>query len=148
VRRDARAVTLVELVAVLAVVAVAVSLVLPAIGRGVETVRLRSEGGRVAALLREARQRAVSTRRPTRVTLDAARNAVTLAWEDDGQVVRALEVASGIRLSAATGRETLTFSPRGITQPARWRVEGAASRRLLIEVHGVTGRVVVGAGSS
>ncbi len=43
------------------------------------------------------------------------------------------------------GGETLTFSPRGLVRDARWVIEGPGGRRLVVEVHGVTGRVAVAA---
>ena len=51
--RGSRGFTLIELVLVLAILAVAVFLVLPSVGRGTEGLRLRTEGGRIAALLHE-----------------------------------------------------------------------------------------------
>lgn len=135
--------TLIELVVVLAIAAVAVALVLPAVGRGTQVVRLRTEAGRVAALLREARQHAVTQRRATRVTLDRTRNALALTAGDPDHPVRELALAPGIRLDVATGGETLTFSPRGTARETRWQLEGPGGRRLLITVEAVTGRVSV-----
>ncbi|MGH7408950.1 MAG: pilus assembly FimT family protein, partial [Candidatus Methylomirabilales bacterium] len=70
--------TLIEIVVVLAILGVSVALVLPAVGRGTDGLRLRTEAGRVAALLRQARERAVGQRHAARVSLNQARNTVTL----------------------------------------------------------------------
>jgi prepilin-type N-terminal cleavage/methylation domain-containing protein len=142
--RGAAGLTLVELVVVLAILAVATLLVLPAVGRGAETLRLRSEAGRVAALLREARQRAVSQRRPARVRLEAAGTTVILASGDPDRPARRLALARGVRISADGDQDVLTFSPRGTARPARWVVESASGRRLAVEVEALTGRVTVG----
>jgi hypothetical protein len=99
----------------------------------------------VAALLREARLRAVRDRMTVRVSIDRARNTVTLE-PGDGAPGRQLELRPGLRMAADTG-DTLTFTSRGFTRDARWVVEGAGGRQLAIEVTGVTGRVTVGAGS-
>ncbi|HEV8307653.1 MAG TPA: GspH/FimT family pseudopilin [Methylomirabilota bacterium] len=136
--------TLIEIAVVLAILSVAAALVLPAVGRGKESLRLRSEAGRVAALLREARQQAVTHRRATRVTLDRARNTVVLTAGDPDHPLRQLEMASGLRISVRTGGEVLTFSSRGITRETRWLVEGSSGRRLAVDVDAVTGRVTVG----
>ena len=141
--RDSAGVTLVELVVTLAIVLTAATLVLPAIGRGTEALRLRSEAGRVAALLREARLRAITQHRPTHVELDRARSTVALTVGEAAEPARRVDLPPGLRLSAAEGFDRLTFSPRGLTRDTRWIVEGAGQRRLAIEVAGVSGRVTV-----
>lgn len=144
--RTARAAgfTLLELVVVVAILAVATGLVLPSIGRGTESLRLRSEAGRVAAVLREARLQAVSQRYPTRVTLDRSRNTVVVVGRDTTHPLRELTVPPGLRFSVATGADTLTFSSRGMTRETRWLLEAPGGRRLAIEVEAVTGRVRIG----
>jgi Tfp pilus assembly protein FimT len=142
VRHGSAGVTFIELVVVLAILTTAGALVLPAIGRGTATLRLRSEAGRVAALVREARHRAVSQRHATRVTLDRARSTVALSVVD-GDAVREVSLPAGLRLSVDAGGESLTFSSRGMTRETRWIVEGPGGRRLAIEVQGVSGRVTV-----
>ncbi|HLE44613.1 MAG TPA: GspH/FimT family pseudopilin [Methylomirabilota bacterium] len=136
--------TLIEIIVVLAILSVATALVLPAVGRGTEAVQVRSQAGRIAALLREARLQAVTQRRTTRVTLDRARNTVTLAAGDADHPLRELEMPAGLRVSVATGGDTLAFSSRGLTRETRWLVEAAGGRRLAIDVGAVTGRVTVG----
>ena len=59
-----------EVVVVLAVLATVTAFALPSIRRGSEGLQLRAGAGRVASLLREARQQAVTHRRPTRVALE------------------------------------------------------------------------------
>lgn len=142
-RLDGRGFTLIELVAVLAILAATAALVIPAVGRGSGVLRLRTGAGRVAALLREARVQAVSRGRPTRVILDRARNTVTLAAAHPDRSARQVELPTGLHLSAASGGETLTFSPRGLTREARWVVEATGGQRLVIRVDGVSGRVTV-----
>ena len=55
-----------------------------------------------------------------------------------------MELPERFRVETAGGPESLTFSPRGLVRDARWVVEGPGGRRLVVEVHGVTGRVSVG----
>lgn len=137
--------TLIELAVVLAILAIVTALVLPVASRGTERVRLRAEAGRVAALVRQARQHAVSHRREARVVLDRARNTVALHAPGGEQAVRELALPPGIRVNVAHGPETLIFSPRGITRQARWVLEASGGRRLAVNVEGVTGRVSVAA---
>lgn len=135
--------TLIEVVVVVAIMAALATLVAPAVGRGTETLRLRSEAGRVAALVRQARQHAVSHHRPTRVALDLGRNTVTLTAEDSDKPVRELVMPDGLRLSVEAGGETLRFSSRGLTRNTRWMLEGPGGRRLAIRVESLSGRVTV-----
>jgi len=144
-RRDARGVTLLELVVVLAVLATVAAFALPSIRRGSEGLQLRAGAGRVASLLREARQRAVTQRRPTRVALDASHRGATLAWDGTSEPLRRVELPERFRVQATDGGDALTFSPRGLVRDARWVVEAPGGRRLVIEVHGVTGRVAIAA---
>ena len=136
--------TLIEIVVVLAILAVATALVLPAVGRGSAAVQLRSEAGRVAALLRRGRLEAVTRRQPTRVTLDPARNTIALTAGNPERPLKELALPAGLRVKVATGGESLGFSSRGITREARWLVEAADGRRLQVDVDGITGRVTVG----
>ncbi len=145
--RDARGFTLIELVVVLAVLATVTAFALPAIRRGSDGLQLRAGAGRVASLLREARQQAVTHRRPTRVALSSNRHGAALAWEGTEEPLRRVELPDRFRLEVVSGGEALTFSPRGLVRDARWAVEGPGGRRLVVEVHGVTGRVAVAAPS-
>jgi Tfp pilus assembly protein FimT len=138
-------VTLLELIVVVAILATASAFALPAIRVGSDNLRLRAGASRVASLLREARQQAVTHRRPARVTLEASRRAAALAWEGADEPIRRVELPTRFRLEAASGTDALTFSPRGLVRDARWVVEGPGGRRLVVEVHGITGRVTVGA---
>jgi general secretion pathway protein H len=142
-RRTASGFTLLELAVVLAIIAVAAALVLPAVGGGTETLRLRSEAGRVAALLRQARLHAVSQHRPTRVTLDRVRNHLALVAGDPDHPLRELAMPPGFRFSVESGGEALTFSSRGVTREAHWVIETSGGRALSIRVDALTGRVSI-----
>lgn len=67
----ARGFTLLELIVTLAVLALAVAVVTPAIGRGTESLRARADVAGFAATLRHAREQAIAQQRPHRVVLDA-----------------------------------------------------------------------------
>jgi type II secretion system protein H len=66
----ARGFTLLELIVTLSVLALAVALVTPAIGRGTDALRARAEVAGFAAVLRHARELAIATQRPHRVVID------------------------------------------------------------------------------
>jgi Tfp pilus assembly protein FimT len=137
--------TLVELVVVLATLAVVAVFALPAVRRGSEGLQLRTGAGRVASLVREARQQAVRHRRATRVGLEGHGRAAAFGWEDADEPLRRVELPERFRMEPASGGEHLTFSPRGVARDARWIVESPGGRRLVVEVNGVTGRVSVAA---
>jgi type II secretory pathway pseudopilin PulG len=67
-----------ELVVVLAILAVAAALIGPAVGRAADAARARAEAGAVAAFLRAAREQAVTGRQPVEVTLDRESHALLL----------------------------------------------------------------------
>jgi hypothetical protein len=136
--------TLVEITVVLAVLATVTVFALPALRRGSEGLQLRAGAGRVASLLREARQQAVTHRRPTRVAIGSGRRTAVLEWEGADEPLRRVELPERFRVDAGSGPESLTFSPRGLVRDARWVVEAPGGRQLVVEVHGVTGRVSVG----
>lgn len=142
---DAAGLTLVEIVVVLAVLATVSAFALPSIRRGSEGLQLRAGASRVASLLREARQKAVTHRRSTRVELQSSRHGAALAWDGTEETLRRVDLPERFRLVAAEGGESLTFSPRGLARDARWIVEGPTGRRLAIDVQGLTGRVAVAA---
>jgi len=143
--RGAGGLTLLELVVVLAVLAIVTALALPSIRRGAQSLQLRTSAGRVASLLREARLQAVTHRRPARVALESSHRGATLAWEGTDEPLRRVELPEQFRLLTVAGGESLTFSPRGLVRDAEWAVEGPGGRRLIVEVHGITGRVAVAA---
>ncbi|MGH7266727.1 MAG: pilus assembly FimT family protein, partial [Candidatus Rokuibacteriota bacterium] len=120
------------------------ALVIPAIGRGAAGLQLRQEAGRVAAVLREARLKAVTQRRTARVTLDPVRNTVAVTLGDPDRPVRELTIAPELRVTVATGSESLAFSSRGLTRDTRWVLEARGGRQLAVAVDAVTGRVTVG----
>ncbi len=70
---DARGFTLLELIVTLVVIAVAVGLVAPTIGRSTEALRIRAEVAGFSATFRHARERAITTRQPFTVAVNPDR---------------------------------------------------------------------------
>ena len=81
----ARGFTLLELVVTLFVIALAVALVGPAIGRSTETVRVRADVAGFAALFRHAREQAITQRRPLRVVVEPGAHRVTIVAGEAGE---------------------------------------------------------------
>ena len=71
--------SLIEILAVVLILGLLMSLLLPAIGAGGGR-RLRQEGDRIAATLELARQRAIVTGKPHRVVLDLEKGGFAIEW--------------------------------------------------------------------
>ena len=135
--------TLLEIIVVVAVLATVTVFASPA---SVAGARVSSSGRGPAAWLRSS-VRPASRRSRTvgpRVALESSQRSAVLEWEDVDEPLRRVELPDR-RVDTAGGAQRLTFSPRGLVRDARWIVEGPGGRRLVVEVHGVTGRVSVAA---
>ena len=75
--RRAGGFTLLELIVVLAILAVVVALVTPSIGRGTEAVRMRAEVAGFSAMLRHARERAIVSQKPQAVVVDVTNQRIS-----------------------------------------------------------------------
>jgi type II secretion system protein H len=119
-----RGFTLLELIVTLSVLALAVALVTPAIGRGTDALKARAEVAGFAAVLRHARELAISTQRPHRVVIDPAAHRMAIvaapAAGFSGETRAPSGGAAADRSSADTTattaerdvRETRALSPR------------------------------------
>ena len=138
--------TLIELVLVMAVLAVASMVAAPAVGRAVDGLRVRTEVAGVASFLRWARQQAVTRGQAHEVTVDAARGAL-LVRRAGGELIAGGEtrrqLSSLLHVAPAHGRilQPITFLPHGRSSGGVFRVEAAGSRAYLITVDPLTGRV-------
>jgi general secretion pathway protein H len=139
-----RGYSLVELVVVLAILAVATALVIPAVGRTVEEVRARAEVASVAAFLRSAREQAVTHQQVLEVVVDPKANALLLQRPArDGQATAPTRRAFSALLRVEGGARSpgVTFLPHGMSSGARFGVETAGPRAYVITVDALTGRV-------
>jgi prepilin-type N-terminal cleavage/methylation domain-containing protein len=132
--------TLLELIVSLFVIALALGLVIPAVGRGTETLRGRSEVAGFSAMLRHARDQAISTRRPHAVVIDpTARRASIVAAPDEVRQTRPWPADLEIR---ATPPEALTvrFDPNGVSSGGDFRLV-TRTVQYRVTVDALTGRV-------
>jgi general secretion pathway protein H len=128
--------TLLELVVALALLAVALAVVTPAIGRGTESLRARAEVAGFAATLRHAREQAITSQRSRRVVIDREAHRVTVITPPDPGQDREI-------------RETRTFSP-GLVVEATQAAEvvfdargGASGADFKLSSGGIVYRVTV-----
>jgi general secretion pathway protein H len=132
--------TLLELIVTLFVIALAVGVVVPVVGRSTETLRGRADIARFSAMLRHARDQAITTRRGHALVVDlAAHRATIVAAPDEVRQVRTL--SADLRVEA-TPPDALTvrFEPNGLSSGGNFRLTTGRTR-YRVTVDPVTGRV-------
>ena len=137
---DARGFTLLELIVTLVVIAIAVGLVAPAIGRSTETLRVRAEVAGFSATFRHARERAITTRQPFTVVVNPTNRLMTVTTgEDEVRWTRPLSGRLDIRTDTPAAL-TVRFEPQGTSSGGEFHLtSGKISYR--VSVDAVTGRV-------
>jgi general secretion pathway protein H len=139
---DDRGFTLLELIVSLFVIALAVGLVIPAVGRGTETLRGRSEVAGFSATLRHARDQAISTRRGHAVVLDpSARRTTIVAAPDEVRQTRPWPPDLEIRANPPEAL-TVRFDPSGVSSGGDFRL-ATRNVQYRVTVDALTGRVRV-----
>lgn len=142
--RDTAGFTLLEVLVVLVLVSVITAVAAPAVGTGVQTLRLQSAARHVAAALRLARGRAIRQQEVYFVTFDREEGQVTIASGDlDDQ--RSFDLPQGVRLEKAVllndtdraepsspDQVTFFFSPNGAAQALEVRLVNARGRSLRV----------------
>jgi prepilin-type N-terminal cleavage/methylation domain-containing protein len=139
---DARGFTLLELIVSLFVIALAVGLVAPVVGRSADTLRGRADVARFSAMLRHARDQAIATRRGHAFVVDpAAHRATIVAAPDETRQTRLL--SADLRVDA-TPPDALSvrFEPSGVSSGGDFRLT-TAGMRFRVSVDRITGRVRV-----
>jgi prepilin-type N-terminal cleavage/methylation domain-containing protein len=131
--------TLLELIVTLSILAIAVGLVVPVIGRSTESLRVRAEVAGFAAFLRHAREQAITTRRPLAIVVDPDAHRMTMMAGEEVRRARPLSP----RLSVAANPPeafTVKFEPEGFSSGAEFLL-GTESIAFRVSVDPLTGRV-------
>jgi general secretion pathway protein H len=139
-----RGYSLMELVVVLAILAVAGAVVAPAVGRTADDVRVRAELAGLAAFLRTAREQAATRQQTLEVTLDPETRVLLLrraGREGEAGVQASRVVSSVLRVASDPAMPRLTFLPHGMSSGARFTIEAPGPRAYVITVDPLTGRV-------
>ena len=139
-----RGYSLMELVVVLAILAVAAAVVAPAVGRTADDVRVRAELAGLAAFLRTAREQAATRQQTLEVTLDPETRVLLLrrsCREGEAGVQASRVVSSVLRVASDPAMPRLTFLPHGMSSGARFTIEAPGPRVYVITVDPLTGRV-------
>ena len=139
---DERGFTLLELIVTLVVLALAVGLAVPTIGRSTEAIRVRAEVVGFAAMLRHARERAIVTRVPQAVVVDPAAHRVTRrAGGPEGEVRETRALPERLTVEADPPPAlTVRFEPQGGSSGGDFRL-ASGSIVYRVTVDALTGRV-------
>ena len=138
---NARGFTLIELVVTLLVLAIAVAVVTPTIGRSTENLRARAQVARLTAMLRHAREQAITTRRTHALVVDPAAHRLTIMSGEDVSATRTLPADVMIEAFPPPAL-TVRFEPYGVSNGGDFRVQSGPVRYRVV-VDGLTGRVKV-----
>jgi type IV fimbrial biogenesis protein FimT len=137
-----RGFTLLELIVTLIVIALAVGLTVPAIGRSTESIRVRAEVAGFSAMLRHARERAIVTRTAQAVVIDPGERRVSrLAGGPDGEVRETRQLPERLSVEAEPPPAlTVRFEPQGASSGGDFRLSsGSIAYRVTVDA--LTGRV-------
>ncbi|MCS7316021.1 MAG: prepilin-type N-terminal cleavage/methylation domain-containing protein [Bryobacterales bacterium] len=131
-RQDPRTragVTLVELLIVVALISLLVGITFPAVGAGVDSLRLAASANRVASFLNAALNRAERWQQAVEITVEPVQNRLRMrAMETIAE--RALELDEGVRIAAVH-----PALPHGEEQPRRFLLlPGGTVPRITIEL--------------
>jgi general secretion pathway protein H len=134
-----RGFTLLELIVVLFVLALAAGIVGPAIGRSTDALRARGEVARFSAVFRQAREQAITTRHAQRVVVEPALHQVRVFVGNDVRRTRAFP--AGWSVDTVNGASlAVRFDPEGTSTGGDYRiVADDGAWRLTIDAF--TGRV-------
>jgi general secretion pathway protein H len=141
-RSASRGFTLLELIVTLFIIVLTVGLAVPLIGRSSDAIRARADVAGFSAVLRHARERAITSRRPHSVVIDPGAHKMTvLAGGADGDVKETRTLPDRISVQATPPPAlTVRFEPEGTSSGADYRVTaGAVVYRVTVDP--ITGRV-------
>lgn len=134
-KKLSRGITLIEMLVAMGIAAMVLAISFPSFTRGLDGIRLRAAGERVAAFLNAARNRAERTQAPVEIVIDPARGLLT-AQAAGGDWDRRLEL-EGVRLAGNSGRQVLL---PGVPPPRfRLRLESDGGRALMVGIDPLTG---------
>ncbi len=141
-RSASRGFTLLELIVTLFVIVLTIGLAVPVVGRSSSAIRARADVAGFSAVLRHARERAITSRRTHAVVIDpTARKMTVFAGGADGDVKETRALPERLTVQATPPPAlTVRFEPEGTSSGADYRVT-AGDVVYRVTVDPVTGRV-------
>jgi prepilin-type N-terminal cleavage/methylation domain-containing protein len=138
---DSRGFTLLELIVTLFVIMLTIGLAVPVIGRSSEAIRARADVAGFSAVLRHARERAITSRESHAVVIDPAARTMTVLAGDAGEVKQRRTLPERVTVQATPPPAlTVRFEPQGTSSGGDYRVT-AGDVVYRVTVDPITGRV-------
>ena len=139
---DVAGFTLLELIVALFVIALSVGIVAPIVGRSADTMRGRADVARFSAMLRHARDQAITTRRGHAFVVDPpGHRAMIVAAPDEVRQTRNL--SAGLRVDANPPEAlSVRFDANGVSSGGDFRLT-SGEMRFRVSIDPLTGRVRV-----
>jgi prepilin-type N-terminal cleavage/methylation domain-containing protein len=134
--------TLLELIVAMFVIALAVGLAAPIVSRSTDTLRGRADVARFSAMLRHARDQAITTRRGHAFVVDPpGHRAMIVAAPDEVRQTRNL--SAGLRVDANPPEAlSVRFDANGVSSGGDFRLT-TGEMRFRVSIDPLTGRVRV-----
>ena len=149
IKRGEGGVTLIELVVVMAIIAIMGVCLAPSIGEWLDNFRIRQAARDIASHLQLAKIRAISRRLEYRVNFDVANNQYRL-WVNDGGWIPdpegvVLSTPRGVDITSAGfsgGVSRAEFNPNGTASSGHVTIDNDKGKKFDIVVH-YTGRIKI-----
>jgi type IV fimbrial biogenesis protein FimT len=134
--------TLLELIVTLLILMIVIGLAVPVVGRSSNAVRSRAEVAAFSAVLRQARERAITSRQPQTVVIDPTNRTMSIqALGPDGEVRDTRQLPERLSVEATPPPAlTVRFEPQGTSSGAEYKVK-AGDVVYRVTVDSITGRV-------
>ena len=134
--------TLLELIVTMLILMIVIGLAVPVVGRSSSAVRSRAEVAAFSAVLRQARERAITSRQPQTVVIDPTNRTMSIqALGPDGEVRDTRQLPERLSVEATPPPAlTVRFEPQGTSSGAEYKVK-AGDVLYRVTVDSITGRV-------
>jgi general secretion pathway protein H len=141
-RRSEPGFTLLELIVTMFILLLMVGLAVPVVGRSSDAIKSRADVAGFSALLRHARERAITTRQSHTVVIDpVARKITVYAGGTDGEVRESRALPEKLTVEATPPQAlAVRFEPEGMSSGAEYKVR-AGEVVYRVTVDPITGRV-------
>jgi general secretion pathway protein H len=145
-----RGYTLIEVVLVLVVLAVAAGVIAPSIGRSVESLRFRAEVAGIGSFLRSAREQAITQNIPYQVAVDLDNRVLLMravrseSEQGRGRILATKQLSPQLLITPdPLEARTVNFLPQGLSTGGRFRIESPRLASYLVTIDALTGQVSV-----
>jgi len=140
--RSEQGFTLLELIVTLLILMIVIGIAVPVVGRSSDAVRSRAEVAAFSAILRQARERAITSRQPTTVVIDPTNHTMIIqAMGPDGEIRDTRQMPERLSVEATPPPAlTVRFEPQGTSSGAEYKVK-AGDVVYRVTVDAITGRV-------